>query len=84
MRAACSGHKDTVDVLIKSGADVNLTDEDGTTALMLAANSPNGWKCMKSLANAGADVNAVCDGKSVLMWGIFLDDGNEKICGRTG
>ena len=78
MRASCSGHKDTVDVLIKAGADVNLTDEDGTTAFMLAANSPNGWKCMKSLVKAGADVNAVCDGKSVLMWGIFLDDGNDK------
>ena len=78
MQAACSGYKDTVDLLIDSGADVNTSDKFAATALILSANSPNGWKCMSSLVKAGADVNAVCDGKSVLMWGICFDDGNEK------
>jgi ankyrin repeat protein len=37
MNASAAGYEDVVDVLIEHGADVNLADVDGRTALMHAA-----------------------------------------------
>ena len=45
MKAAWSGHKDTVDALIKAGADVNIVstaDYDGFTALTMCTKSSDG------------------------------------------
>ena len=39
MAAALAGHLQIVDVLLGSGAEVNLIDRNGTTALMEAARS---------------------------------------------
>ena len=51
-----------VEALIEGGADVNLTDEDGCTALLAASSSKENlmdiYTCMKLLIDAKADVNA--------------------------
>ena len=52
-RAAVKGREDVLDLLIKSGADVNITDDVNNTALMFC--NTNG--CIKLLLEAGADVN---------------------------
>ena len=87
MKAAEYGHKDTVDLLIKAGADVNIVcmaDYDGITALTTCARSPDGWRCIDSLVKAGADVNWVSDGEcfssgtSALMWTIYCEEPNEN------
>ena len=51
--ASGRGRDDVVDLLIKSGADVNSTDDVQCTALMRA----NTDGCIKLLLEAGADVN---------------------------
>lgn len=49
--------KDITKLLIESGADINLKDDEGNTALMYAAF--NGYRDIaESLINAGADMNA--------------------------
>ncbi len=45
-----------IDLLIKSGADVNLQDHDGMTALMYATATGKSPEIMDLLANAGADL----------------------------
>ncbi|XP_053383686.1 uncharacterized protein LOC128549926 [Mercenaria mercenaria] len=47
---------DIVEALIKAGADVNIQDEKGNTALHLAAEWGNS-RCVKVLTEADADVN---------------------------
>ena len=47
-----------VESLIKHGADVNLVDDFGSTALMIAVKFEQ-LECMKTLVVAGADVNVV-------------------------
>ena len=55
--AAEVGDLATVNQLLASGADVNTTDDDGVTALMIAAQ--NGHEVIVSaLLSGGADVNA--------------------------
>ncbi len=53
--------------LIANGADVDVTDSEGTTALMFA--SCNGHlQCLDALLTAGADINATDDsGRTALM-----------------
>ena len=58
IHAMRNDHKQCVNAWIKSGADVNIADEYGTTALFIAI-----WKedltTVKKLIEAGADVNIV-------------------------
>lgn len=49
--------KDVVQVLLDNGADVNISDNKGKTALMTAAKKGN-KTILKALIDAGADVNA--------------------------
>ena len=49
---------DDVAELLKQGADPNIADENGTTALMLAASPPVDRKKFRMLVRAGADVQA--------------------------
>jgi ankyrin repeat protein len=48
--------KSCVDLLVKSGADLDLPDPDGVSPLLLAVLNAN-WDIAKRLIEAGADVN---------------------------
>ena len=56
MRAAKAGNEWEVKNLLLSGADVNLTDDDGWTALMYAVRYSEAQDCTDSLLEAGADI----------------------------
>lgn len=56
-RAAGAGHAATVELLLSSGAAVEVEDADGETALLAAA--ANGHAdCLRTLLSAGADARA--------------------------
>lgn len=56
MHAAEGGHYNLIKPLIENGADTNLKDSRGRTALMLA--SSNGHtRCIESLINGGANIH---------------------------
>ncbi|MBC2717207.1 MAG: hypothetical protein HF978_18025 [Desulfobacteraceae bacterium] len=57
MIASGAGHMESVDALIKAGADVNAVSEKGATALMAAA-AKGHLEVVKVLVANGADVNA--------------------------
>ena len=56
MKAAKSGNEWQIKRLLESGADINLKDNDGWTALMYAVRYNEGLECVELLLNAGADV----------------------------
>ncbi len=56
MKAAKSGNEWELKLLLDSGADVNLTDNDGWTALMYAVRYSDGLECVEALLDAGADI----------------------------
>lgn len=57
MRAAKSGNEWELKLLINSGCNVNLTDEDGWTALMYAVRYSESFECLEVLLDAGSDVS---------------------------
>lgn len=57
LAVARSGDAERIEELIKKGADVNVTDKDGSTALHWAAQEGDVHLC-SVLLKAGADVNA--------------------------
>ncbi len=68
LHRAClnSVYENVVAVLIDSGADVNIADNDGVTPLMTAV-SHSSVKAVRALLDAGADVSVVnADEKQVL------------------
>ena len=72
MYAAGSGHEEIATLLIKAGSDVNAVTKElhgAITAIHCSATSPDGWKCIDTLAKAGADVNFM-SGKTPLMWAL--------------
>ncbi|MCR4734881.1 MAG: ankyrin repeat domain-containing protein [Treponema sp.] len=56
MKAAKAGNNWQLKNLLNSGADVNLTDNDGWTALMYAARYQENTEIINNLLSAGADV----------------------------
>jgi len=56
MRAVVKDHLGIVESLIQAGANVNTSDQNGKTLLMLAVLHCD--PCVKPIINAGADVNA--------------------------
>ena len=71
----CTGYVDYLDLFIKAGADVNMTDTMGNTLLHRAAECGH-WECLRLILNAGADVNATDeDGTTALMLAISVGGG---------
>lgn len=56
MLAAKQGDDNQIKLLLKSKADVNLTDSEGWTALMYAVRYSEKTECTSLLINAGADI----------------------------
>ena len=66
--ALLEGQDVIVNLLLELGADVDLRDADGTTALMLASEAGNVELLQRLIAVSGADVNATReDGTTALM-----------------
>jgi ankyrin repeat protein len=63
MVASEQGHTATVQALIQAGADLNLQDKSGLTALMIASHEGH-MASVRALIGVGADPNlqdTVCD-----------------------
>jgi ankyrin repeat protein len=54
MEASWQGHTITVQALIRAGADLNVQDKGGTTALMIASEGGH-VATVQALIGAGAD-----------------------------
>lgn len=59
MKAAQAGNNWQIKTLLASGADINLTDNDGWTALMYAARYQENTAIIQTLLDAGADVRVM-------------------------
>lgn len=67
MQAAMNGNYNKAATLVKAGANLNLQNPDGETALMLAAAYYTDSGIAQLLINSGANVNLVAnDGKTAL------------------
>ena len=68
LRAASEGHDMVVRQLLTLGAPVNMTDDQGTTALMIAARNGD-LGIMQALLTRGADASARdSEGRTALDW----------------
>ena len=73
MKSIMNGHYDLAKKLIRKGANVNLRDNKGETALMFAVRYEKTEEIMESLIEAGADVNLKnYDGKTAIMLAEYL------------
>lgn len=68
MLASLAGHENVIDILLEGGADPNLANEAGETALILA--SKYGFNTIAAdLIEAGADVNGQdSSGRTAWTW----------------
>ena len=57
IKASENRHYECLSLLVESGADVNVSDENGPTALFYVASAGH-YNCLDLLLKAGADVNA--------------------------
>jgi len=64
--AASAGSVDRLKELLKEGADPDLKDEEGRTALHFASGYGE-LECMEALLDAGADINAVDENKNTAL-----------------
>ena len=82
--AVISNREDCVNIVLEAGADPNCLPPGQWTPLAEAVT----WRrhCVKSLLNAGANVNAVVnqDGQTVLFFSSYmLHDDTDNVCGAT-
>lgn len=71
---------DIISLLIKHSADINAKNENGATALMVAAANTSYPEVINILANAGIDVNAKAkDGQTALMYAVRFNKNPEVI-----
>ena len=78
---------DTVEALVNRGADVNMADENGETALMKAARTNDDIMVAELLTGWGADINAEDDnGETAFMKAAQynLNPGMTELLGRLG
>ena len=74
LKAAAAGNTARVEQLLKQGANVNVREKDGSTALMWAADS-GFTETLKVLIAAGADVNATDkNGTTALMFATRMEN----------
>ncbi|KAI8113240.1 hypothetical protein M9435_003244 [Picochlorum sp. BPE23] len=64
--AASAGSVDRLKQLLKDGADPDMKDEEGRTALHFASGYGE-LECMEALLDAGADINAVDENKNTAL-----------------
>lgn len=75
MLAAASGHAEIVDLLLRSGAEINIVDENGQTALILALARGNSEVANLLVSVPGIDVNSkTTQGMTALMYAVDLGD----------
>ncbi|KAL1129977.1 hypothetical protein AAG570_012921 [Ranatra chinensis] len=78
MLAVSHGRIDTVELLLESGADINIQDEDGSTALMCAAEHGHVDIVKLLLAQPDCDITITdCDGSTAL--NIAMEAGNRDV-----
>lgn len=74
---------ETVELLLRSGADANIKDTDGRTALMAAvaySSSDSSYETIKLLLEYGADINmADYNGVTVLMHHIIYNPADNRV-----
>lgn len=67
MFAYLKGHSETVEILLKNGAGVNMKDTHGRSAIMFTSLKGH-TKTVNMLRSSGADDESVEDGKSNVMY----------------
>ena len=76
-KAVDEGDRELAASFIKAGIDINAKEEDGRTALLIAAEKGDAWMAAL-LADNGADVNARdADGYTALMYAAYK--GNREL-----
>jgi len=73
MSAADKGNLAALEMLLKHGARIDLTDDEGKAALHHAARSPYGYECVVALLDHGADPNiATPEGTTPIMESVLV------------
>ncbi len=79
MIAVSRGYKNMVNDLISQGADVNENNEQGETALMIAAADCDIPSTVQALIDAGAQINATDDFKNTALFRAVINQCVENI-----
>lgn len=68
--ATCSGNEESVRILLKAGAEVNIWDSKNKATPLHCASSKGHTNCLKMLLQHGADVNAGLTSRSPLHYAV--------------